>query len=125
MPTGRWCPCAAMHWPGATAYDSNLSQAEIARGCTLKESNRTIINGSGTVAKSPDNRDTSAIISLILLGGFRAERDGCAVPDSAWGRRSARSLLKLLALDPSHRLHREQIEATLWPDLTGTANTAF
>ena len=31
--------------------------------------------------------------------------------------RKARSLIKLLALAPGHRLHREQVMETLWPDL--------
>jgi DNA-binding SARP family transcriptional activator len=75
------------------------------------------------VPRSPGKRDSS-IISLSLLGGFSVERDGAVIPESVWERRSARSLVKLLALEPGHRLHREQIEETLWPNLA-TANNAF
>jgi predicted ATPase/DNA-binding SARP family transcriptional activator len=39
------------------------------------------------------------------------------VPDSAWRQKRAAAILKLLALEPSHRLHREQLLDTLWPEL--------
>ena len=39
------------------------------------------------------------------------------VPGSAFGRRSAAALVKLLALTPSRRLHREQVMDALWPEL--------
>lgn len=55
-------------------------------------------------------------VRLFLLGGLRAERNGEPVPDSAWKRRSARALVKLLALAPGYRLHREQVIDLLWPD---------
>lgn len=38
------------------------------------------------------------------------------VPAEAWRRRHAAALVKLLALAPDRRLHREQVLATLWPD---------
>jgi len=38
------------------------------------------------------------------------------IPSSAWERRRALDLLRLLALAPGHRLHRDQIIGTLWPD---------
>jgi len=53
-----------------------------------------------------------------LLGGFEVAVDGVAVPERAWSRRSAASLIKLLALTETHRLHREQVIDTLWPDLS-------
>lgn len=55
-------------------------------------------------------------LHVFLLGGFRAEREGAIVPDAAWQRRSAKALVKLLALSPGHTLHREQIIDLLWPD---------
>jgi len=51
-----------------------------------------------------------------LLGGFAASVDGEAVADGAWRLRKARELVKLLALAPSHRLHREQAMDVLWRD---------
>lgn len=68
-------------------------------------------------ALSESRREQQATsVRIFILGGFRAERDGVAVSDDAWQRRNARSLIKLLATEPSHRLHREQIEDLLWPD---------
>ncbi len=56
-------------------------------------------------------------VRIGLLGGFEVVVDGVAVPDRAWSRRSAASLVKLLALTETHRLHREQVIDALWPDL--------
>ena len=59
----------------------------------------------------------AAGLRLWLLGGFRVEVDGQPVPERRWRRRKACSLVKLLALAPRHRLHREQLMDALWPDL--------
>lgn len=50
-----------------------------------------------------------------LLGGFAVEVDGAGVPDGAWRLRRARTLVKLLALAPGQRLHRERVIDLLWP----------
>jgi hypothetical protein len=55
-------------------------------------------------------------LRVELLGGFRAEVDGHPVPDAAWRLRRARNLVALLALAPSHRLHRDHVIDALWPD---------
>ncbi len=55
-------------------------------------------------------------VSLKLLGGFEAAVDGEVVPDGAWRLKKARELVKLLALAPGHRLHREQVMDVLWRD---------
>lgn len=52
--------------------------------------------------------------SVTLLGGFAAAVDGVPVADSAWRLKKARELVKLLALAPGHRLHREQVMDLLW-----------
>jgi DNA-binding SARP family transcriptional activator len=54
---------------------------------------------------------------IYLLGGFRVVVDGNAVAGDAWRHRRAAELVKLLALAPGHRLHREQVMDTLWPHL--------
>ncbi len=51
---------------------------------------------------------------IRLLGGFAAVRDGQPVPREAWRLRKARELVKLLALAPGQRLHREQAMDVLW-----------
>ena len=51
-----------------------------------------------------------------MLGGFALSVDGQAVAGGSWRLRKARTLVKLLALAPGHRLHREQAIEVLWPD---------
>lgn len=55
-------------------------------------------------------------MSVTLLGGFAATVDGVPVAESAWRLKKARELVKLLALAPGHRLHREQAMDLLWGD---------
>jgi predicted ATPase len=55
-------------------------------------------------------------VSVMLLGGFSAAVDGVSVDPGAWRLRKARELVKLLALAPGHRLHREQVMDVLWRD---------
>jgi DNA-binding SARP family transcriptional activator len=50
-------------------------------------------------------------VSVRLLGGFEVAVDGVPVPAEAWSRRHAASLVKLLALSPGRRLHRERVSA--------------
>jgi DNA-binding SARP family transcriptional activator len=70
------------------------------------------------------NRCVSNEVRLWLLGGFRAEVDGQPVAAAAWRRRGATALVKLLALRPGHRLHREQAIDWLWPEAGATAGAA-
>src|SRR3989442_8219963 len=63
-------------------------------------------------------------LEVDLLGGFAVRVDGRMVPATAFARRRARTLLKLLALQPGYRLHREQVLDLLWPDLDLEAATA-
>src|SRR4051812_48702475 len=56
-----------------------------------------------------------------LLGGFGVEVDGRAVDPSRWRLTKARTVVKLLALDPAQRLHREYLLDLLWPDLSPAA----
>jgi len=55
-------------------------------------------------------------VTINLLGGFAATVDGTRVADNGWRLRKARELVKLLALAPGHRVHREQAMDALWPD---------
>src|SRR5262245_4528485 len=56
-------------------------------------------------------------VRIELLGGFRVAVGERGVAPGAWRLRKARSLVKLLALAPGHRAHREQVQDLLWPDL--------
>ena len=57
-------------------------------------------------------------VDIHLLGRFVVCVDGRPVPDEAWSRRDAASLVKVLALAEGRELHREQVIDRLWPDLT-------
>lgn len=66
---------------------------------------------------------TPSSLEIRLLGPFRIEADGQPVEERRWSRRSAKLLIKLLALQPHHQLHREQIAELLWPNLEPDAAT--
>ncbi len=75
----------------------------------------TGMSGPGHVARA-------AQVRVCLLGGFSVSIDGQLV-DHQWRLRKAKTLVKLLALEPSHRLHRDALVAELWPDATTDAAT--
>ncbi|GAB2811977.1 BTAD domain-containing putative transcriptional regulator [Lentzea nigeriaca] len=58
-----------------------------------------------------------ATCQVRVLGGFGVTVDGSPVPSHAWRSRRAADVVKLLALENAHRLHREQVMELLWPDL--------
>jgi predicted ATPase/DNA-binding SARP family transcriptional activator len=64
------------------------------------------------------------MLRLRLLGGFGAWLGAAEVPEAAYRRPKARSLLKLIALEPDGRLHRDLAMEALWPHLPpeGAAN---
>ena len=66
----------------------------------------------------------AATCRIGVLGGFRVEIDGRAVPAEAWRHSRGTDLVKLLAISPGHRLHREQVIDTLWPALPPPAGGA-
>jgi DNA-binding SARP family transcriptional activator len=55
--------------------------------------------------------------TVSLLGGFEVRIDGSPVPVDAWRSRRAADLVKLLAVQSTHQLHREQVMDLLWPEL--------
>ncbi len=56
-----------------------------------------------------------------LLGPVRLTVGDRALPDQAWPRRSARSLLLLLLATPGHRLPRDRALDLLWPEASPEA----
>ena len=56
-------------------------------------------------------------IRIQLLGGFGVVVDDVAVPADRWSRRQVATFIKLLALAPGRRLHREQVIDALWPGI--------
>src|SRR5215203_4288368 len=62
---------------------------------------------------------TGAQLSTVrvkMLGGFPVSVGSRDIAEGAWPLRKAEHLLKLLALAPGHRLHREQVMDLFWPD---------
>jgi predicted ATPase/DNA-binding SARP family transcriptional activator len=55
-------------------------------------------------------------VELRLLGSFSVSIDGAVVAADAWRLGKAKDVVKLLALAPHHRLHRDQLIDVLWPD---------
>src|SRR4051794_22727942 len=60
-------------------------------------------------------------LRIRLLGGFSVERDGAVVAERAWRLRKARSLVKVAALAPGRRVHRDVVTELLWPDRDAAA----
>jgi len=56
-------------------------------------------------------------VRIWLLGGFRVSVGSSrGIGKDEWHLRKAAHLVKLLALVPNHRLHREQMMELPWPD---------
>jgi DNA-binding SARP family transcriptional activator len=53
-----------------------------------------------------------------LLGDFKVDIDEMPIPADAWRHRRGADLVKLLALSPQHRLHKDQVMEALWPELS-------
>ncbi len=61
-------------------------------------------------------------VRIWLLGGFRISvGTSRSIAGEEWHLRKAGNLVKLLALAPGHRLHREQATGLLWPELDSQA----
>jgi predicted ATPase/DNA-binding SARP family transcriptional activator len=57
----------------------------------------------------------ASVVRIRLFGSFAVAGDS-EVSAGAWRLRKAKSLVKVLALSPGRRLHREQVMELLWPD---------
>ena len=55
-------------------------------------------------------------LDITLLGRFAVPSTGAPVDRGHWTRRHAAGLVKVLALAPGRRLHREQVLDLLWPE---------
>lgn len=51
-----------------------------------------------------------------VLGDFAVWQQGRRIPDAAWRRRQAGTLVKCLLAAPAQRLRRDAVIASLWPD---------
>ena len=59
----------------------------------------------------------SSTLQVKVLGTFTVSVNNRRVNDSAWKLRKAKAVLKLLAIAPDHRLPRDKVLDTLWPEL--------
>src|SRR5262245_50052770 len=83
---------------------------------------RLVVPGQGeTEPPVAPGGGAEGALRVELLGRCRVTAGGRPVAEGAWRLRKAKTLLKLLALAPGHRLHREQAAATLWPDFDPAA----
>ena len=60
-------------------------------------------------------------VEIRLFGAFAVRVGEEVVPEGAWRLRKAKSLVKLLALAPERRVHRERATELLWPERTPEA----
>lgn len=68
----------------------------------------------------------SGKLVICLLGSFRVVAGSRLLGEDGWRLHKAKSLIKLLALAPNHRLLRDQVVAILWPDgVPETASSNF
>jgi predicted ATPase/DNA-binding SARP family transcriptional activator len=93
----------------------------IPRGRTSAPRRRALAcsTGSGTrVRLVGKGRATSSSTEprIRLLGGFSVAVGDDVVADRAWRLRKAKALVKIVALAPDRRVHRERLAELLWPD---------
>ena len=67
-------------------------------------------------ASSPQTGGKREAVRVRLLGGFRVSVGSRTIPRDAWRSTKAAALVKMLALAPGHRVHRERVMNLLWPD---------
>lgn len=60
-------------------------------------------------------------LRITLLGSFSVAIGGEPVDERAWRLRKARSLVKVAALAPGRRVHRDVVTELLWPDRAASA----
>src|SRR5215208_2271157 len=79
-----------------------------------------VANRQPRIKALSDKKGTSRRLEAVrirLLGGFSVSVGSRTIQEGVWRLRKAAALVRLLALAPGHRLHREQIMDALWPDL--------
>jgi len=89
--------------------------AEVALDKLLKDPEPAVRKASRR-ARELRRRRAHESVRLVTLGGFAVERDGRRIPDSAFGRQKARTLLAVMACARG-AVHREELIEILWPSL--------
>jgi predicted ATPase/DNA-binding SARP family transcriptional activator len=84
----------------------------------------TMCSVSGRKGVRPSDAPSSGEakpVRIKLLGGFGVSVGPRTVRHDDWRLKKASDLVKLLALTPDHRLHRERISYLLWPTVARNA----
>ena len=63
-----------------------------------------------------DSERRGCHLEVRVLGGISAAINGREIPESAWTRAHARTLLAMLALSPGHAVSRLEAIETIWPE---------
>src|SRR5215211_6714651 len=71
----------------------------------------------GVIGSGSPTGERPEAVRVWLLGGFRVSVGSRTIEENAWHLRKAAALVKVLAMAPGHRLHREQTTDLLWPYL--------
>ena len=56
-----------------------------------------------------------------VLGAFSVSVGSRTIGENTWRLKKAAGLVKLLALEPGHRMHRDRLMDLLWPGLDADA----
>jgi predicted ATPase/DNA-binding SARP family transcriptional activator/DNA-binding CsgD family transcriptional regulator len=88
---------------------------------SLRSTERGEVAGDRPTTKVQSNLESTSgrgpeVVRVKVLGGFWVSVGPRTIEDNQWRLRKAAALVKLLALAPSHRLHREQAMDLLWSD---------
>jgi DNA-binding SARP family transcriptional activator len=62
-------------------------------------------------------------VRVLMLGSLSVLVGSRILEEGAWRLRKAANLVKILALTPGHRMHRERVMDVLWPDLASQATS--
>jgi predicted ATPase/DNA-binding SARP family transcriptional activator len=110
---GRRAACRPRTGP---APDLDGSDADSLR-CIARLQGENVASIESVAARAVGNSVDTSLLQVRLLGQFSVSVAGRPTPPALWRRRRAAAVIKLLALAPGHRLHREQVLDALWPDL--------
>src|SRR5215212_2411694 len=67
------------------------------------------------------SRGVSEAVRIRMLGGFSVSVGTRTIEEDEWRLKKAAGLVKLLALETGHRMHREELMDVLWPELDDKA----
>jgi DNA-binding SARP family transcriptional activator len=85
------------------------------RGGERRRARRPRVLASGSSGRG-ESTTNSTEPRIRLLGGFSVAAGDNVVADRAWRLRKAKALVKILALAPDRRVHRERLAELLWPE---------